>query len=121
MTRDPRERSRLRGAVAVGLALLASGCSFRIVRPAPARDEWPNPVLASSSQVGCTDSPAPPIVDTGVAGVLGSIAYIERHSGSPPLTIGIGLAALPFLVSAIYGYIDTAQCRRYERLFTPAP
>jgi hypothetical protein len=117
MTRDPRGRSHGPRALALGLSLLASGCSFRLVRPAPATDDWPNPVLPTSSQVECTDSLAPPIGDTGVTAALGTLTYVERHSGSPAVTYAIGLAAIPFLVSAIYGYIETQHCRHYQSRF----
>jgi hypothetical protein len=118
MPRSPRDRSRV---AALCLAALASGCSFRIMRPAPPASEWPNPVLPSSSQLECTDSFAPPIGDTGVTAALGTIATLERHSGSPAVTAGIGLAAIPFLISAIYGYVEAIQCHRYDARFTPSP
>jgi hypothetical protein len=91
------------------------------MRPAPPASEWPNLVLPSSSQLECTDSLAPPIGDTGVTAALGTIAYLERNSGSPAVTAGIGLAVIPFLISAIYGYVETIQCRRYDSRFTPSP
>jgi hypothetical protein len=106
-------------AFAFGLGLGLAGCSFKLMRPPPARGDWPDPVTPSSSQEKCTRSPAPPGVDTSVALILGTLSYVESDSGSrrwfTPVT---GAAALPFLASAIYGYWNMGRCRQYQSLFT---
>jgi hypothetical protein len=33
------------------------------------------------------------------------------------IAVGFGIAAIPYLASAIYGYIETSRCRRYDSLF----
>src|SRR5258706_11770070 len=63
------------------LALALGGCSFLLVKPAPSPEEWPNPVVASSSEDKCTASAIPAAADTFMAGTLGTLAYIERNSG----------------------------------------
>lgn len=85
--------------------------------PAPPRREWPDPVVPSSSESRCTDVLALPIADTIVGTSLGTLSYLERHSGSPEITIGLGVGAIPPLVSAVYGYVQTSRCRRYRALF----
>jgi hypothetical protein len=104
-------------ATTVGLTPFASGCSFKLVRPAPAPADWPNPVVPSSSQQGCTASLAPPAADTAIFGGLAGVAVLERHAGSTAITAGLALSSIPFLVSAVYGYVTTANCRRYDHLF----
>jgi hypothetical protein len=104
-------------AVVFGLGL--GGCSFKVMRPPPARGDWPDPVTPSSSQAKCTRSPAPPVLDTSVALILGTLSYVERDSGSRRwFTPATGAAALPFLASAIYGYWNMGRCRQYQSLFT---
>jgi hypothetical protein len=105
---------------ALGLASLAlGGCSFKILRPPPARGDWPDPVTPSSSQARCSITLGPPIVDTTAALTLGTLSYVERNSGSARwFTPAAGLAALPFLASAIYGYWNAGRCRQYQSLFT---
>jgi hypothetical protein len=112
-----REGRRLPRAAFLLLAILSSSCSFVIVRPAPPREDWPEPVRPDSSEDKCTDSIAPPVADLVFSSILGSLTYIERNSGSPALTIGIGIAAVPPLVSSIWGFAKTAQCRRYKARF----
>ncbi|HSZ81846.1 MAG TPA: hypothetical protein VLA14_06170, partial [Polyangia bacterium] len=93
----------LRRAVLL-LALTSTGCSLKFVRPAPPRADWPSPVTSDSSQEGCTDLTALPVADT-IAGVgFGTIGLLERHSGSRAIAFGLDLTAIPFLVSAGYGY-----------------
>ena len=103
------------------LALLVGGCSFRVVKPAPPPSTWPDPVRADSSEQACTDSIGLPVVDTIIGGSLGTLTYIERDAGSRLITIGIGVATVPYLASAIYGYIQTARCRHYKSRFRPEP
>ncbi len=116
---SPRSARSLVAGAAGLTALALGGCSFKILRPPPARADWPDPVTPSSSQAKCTRSPAPPLLDTGVALTFGSLSYIERNSGTSrwftPMT---GLAAVPFLASAIYGFWNVGRCRQYQSLFT---
>jgi hypothetical protein len=115
-----RRQRRRRGTgrvLAVALAGALEGCSFQFIHPAPPHVEWPDPVVAESSQVRCTDLVGLPIMDTVVSGSLGALAYIEREAGSHTITVGLGLAALPYLASAIYGYVQTSRCRRYKSIF----
>ncbi|HVX93616.1 MAG TPA: hypothetical protein VHK47_01800 [Polyangia bacterium] len=113
-----RERSPrcLRAILAAALASSA-GCSFAKMQPAPPPATWPDPVTPSSSETRCTASFGPPIVDS-VAGVtLGTIGYFERNSGSPQIALIFGLGAIPYLASAVYGYINADRCHRYQSLF----
>jgi hypothetical protein len=141
MTPRARERTRPRARLAALLALsLAPGsgaCSFYKVRPPPPPSEWPEPVLPSSSEEKCTATIGPPIADTVIGVTFGTIAYIERNATkfeydyktTPPVLVptadnfsrGIaltfGIAAVPYLASAIWGYVETSRCRRYQSLF----
>src|SRR5262245_8200438 len=89
--------------LAIAAVFISAGCSFRLVRPAPPRSEWPNPVLPSSSEERCTESVIPVVADAAFGTIFASLAYIERNSGAPEVALGIGIASVPFLVSAIYG------------------
>jgi hypothetical protein len=119
MTRaHPRSPRTKIVAGALGLAMLAlGGCSFKVVRVPPARGDWPDPVTPSSSQEKCTRTLAPPLLDTSVTIIFGTLSYIERDSGARAFTPIAGAAALPFLASAIYGYWSTGRCRQYQSLF----
>jgi hypothetical protein len=123
MTRDrPTARRAPRALVAcAALLALEPACSFRYNYPAPARATWPNPVVPESSQERCTSSYGPAVVDTVLGGGLAGIAYVERGSGSHTITILLGLASIPFLVSAVYGYVQTPRCRDYQALFGQHP
>jgi len=116
-----RRASRRKVVVAAFVALLVGGCSFQVVKPAPPPSTWPDPVRADSSEHPCTDSIGLPVVDTIIGGSLGTLTYIERDAGSRLITIGIGIATVPYLASAIYGYIQTARCRHYKSRFRPEP
>jgi hypothetical protein len=101
----------------VGAALGSSGCSFLIVRPPPARADWPDPVTPHSSQLRCTSTVAPPVIDATVALGLGTLAYVERDSSVRVFSPIVAAAALPYLVSAFYGAFEVTRCRSYEGLF----
>jgi hypothetical protein len=45
------------------------------------------------------------------------LTYVERNSGSQIVTLGLAVAAVPFLVSAVYGYVEADRCRRYQGRF----
>jgi hypothetical protein len=102
------------------VALGSGGCSFAIMRPPPARDSWPNPVTAHSSQERCSNIASPPIADTVVGAGFGTLGFVERNSGSPKVAFVLGASAVPYLVSAIYGYVALARCRSYVSRFDPA-
>jgi hypothetical protein len=115
-----RARRSTTGALALLALALAPGsfaCSFKVIRPAPPPSTWPDPVVASSSQERCTSTMGIPAADTVITAGLGTLTYIERDAGSRAITIGIGAATIPFLVSAIYGYVETARCKRYQARF----
>jgi len=116
-----RRAPRRKVAGAVVFSVLVGGCSFRIVKPPPAPSTWPDPVSADSSEQRCTETIGLPIVDTVIGGSLGTLTYIERDAGSRLITIGIGVATVPYLASAIYGYIQTARCRHYKSRFRAEP
>src|SRR5215831_4521737 len=103
--------------LSLAVAVAGSGCSFKLLRPAPPRSEWPNPVLPSSSEERCTDSVLPPVGDATFGAIFGGLSYIERNSGAPQIAIGLGVAAVPLLVSAVYGFVTVSRCRSYEKLF----
>jgi hypothetical protein len=115
--RGPRRGLGPTRALALALVLALGGCSFRLIHPAPPHAEWPDPVVAESSERACTDLVGLPIIDTVVAGSLGTLAYVERDAGSHTITLGLGLASIPFVASAIYGYVQTARCHRYKSIF----
>ena len=106
-------------AVAVAVTLASSGCSFRLVRPAPPRSEWPDPVLPSSSEERCTESPLPVVADATMGTISGGLGFIERNSGSPEIAIVLGVAAVPLLISAVYGAVTVSRCRSYKTRFHP--
>lgn len=107
-------RPRLFTMLALGLVIAWSGCSFRIVRPAPPREEWPVRGAGSFSEVPCTSTPAPPIVDLGLAAGLGTLGFIERNSGTPNVALGFALLSIPFLASSVYGALRVGGCHRYR-------
>jgi hypothetical protein len=108
-------------AYCLASTLVLGGCSFvpKLVVPAPPSQDWPDPARPDSysTRDRCTSSLFPPIVDTGMAVSLGTLTYIERNSGFPPTTYALGVAGAGFLVAAIYGYVTTNQCRRYNSRF----
>jgi hypothetical protein len=120
-------------AVSLVLALATGGCSFMRLRPPPPPSTWPNPVLPDSSEQRCTTTFGPPILDTVVALGFGTISYVERDSVvystvggmvvKEPSDFGRGVAvvfgigALVAAASAVYGYVETSRCRRYQALF----
>jgi hypothetical protein len=98
------------------LALAFAGCSFKVVMPPPQPSEWPPTPTHGAPEARCTSSVFPPAADTTAALVLDSVAVIERNG--PRITpIIFAAASIPAIASAIYGYVVTAECRRYLRLF----
>jgi hypothetical protein len=100
--------------VLVALTLLAKGCSFALIERAP--DEG----YARETHVGCTSSYGLPVLDTvitaGAAG--GAVASFAKEpsddgvSKAPYILLGVAavVAAVPFLMSAAYGYAEVADC-----------
>jgi hypothetical protein len=123
MIAPPARDRRRRRALGCGLALLAAsgGCSFKIIKPPPPASEWPSPSVPSTSERACTNIIGIPILDTIVASGLGVIAYRERVFDQTSNEVLLAAGALPFLASAIYGYVETARCSRYQASFRQAP
>jgi hypothetical protein len=133
MTGPARARRALRRARVVSLALALSmgGCSFMRVRPPPPPTTWPDPVLPESSELPCTPTLGPPILDSVVSVGFGTIAFVERNAShydpatgayvadvpGRSIAAGFGLASIVAAASAIYGYVETSRCRRYKALF----
>jgi hypothetical protein len=113
-----------RSGAVVAAVLLASGCSFLVVR-GPRADRPPNLPPA------CTELPIAPVVDTGLA-VLAAVGAITAHrrldtnEGSEfPNNdflrmqrtfsiIGLVLEA----ASGTYGFVKTTRCRRARNAFS---
>lgn len=102
-------------ALLTALVLAHCGCSFCFVTPA-----------APPSKRECTSSRVAPVLDsvfggyqivrTGHAILAPDEVYEEL--GVPreaDIAVGAGLTAL-FVGSAIYGYVKTAECERYEAM-----
>jgi hypothetical protein len=103
------------------LPLAAGACSFRLATPPPPPSEWPRAGHTDVQRERCTSSLVPPIVDTVATGAVATAAILERdvHVSWVPITLGV--AALGPAISAVYGYIVTAECRHYERQFEAPP
>ena len=103
-----------RAALVVASTLLANGCSFALLEAAPDQG------YSRRSQVTCTESYALPVVDTAIAaaaagGAAASFAKEPSDDGvsKVPYTLaGVAavVAAVPFLMSAVYGYVEVADC-----------
>jgi hypothetical protein len=106
-----------RALVIVCLATVIGGCSFRFAMPPPPPSEWPPTPKRGSPEARCTSSVFPPVVDTSAAALLVSLAILERNAQSRPTPFVLGIAAIPVLAGAIYGYVVTAECRRYQKMF----
>jgi hypothetical protein len=112
-------RSRIELAVvALGAGLTCAGCSFTFVTPPPSRSAGSEP----RPNVECTTSNVAPIVDSVVTSYeTFRVAYAAfgpdsayRDSPIPrdaDLALGVAFGGA-FLASAIYGYVNTARCRR---------
>lgn len=102
----------------MSLVVSSTGCSFIFVKPPPS----PEPGTTSAGPGRCTSSKVAPVLDTLFTGLEGArIVYAATAADSvysdpkQPLSrgtdiaLGVGFAAL-FLSSAVYGYINTAEC-----------
>jgi hypothetical protein len=104
------------------LALAAGACSLRFATPPPPPSEWPRAGHTDVQRERCTASVVPPLVDTAATGALATAALLDRDVHATWVPIVLGVAALGPAISAVYGYIVTAECRHYERQFeTLAP
>jgi len=129
--------------VAIGVVLMAGGCSWLMVAgPPPASQPVagagpPSQVAPLRSPVGCTRQKFAPIVDTVFASMFGAGAAITLPAGAVVLAtangddynqffggmlLGVSLVyaamATPFILSARSGYRDVAACRdAYIRAF----
>lgn len=99
------------------LALATAGCSFRVVMPPPPPSEWPRAQVRGTPEERCTSSITPPVIDTAAGTLLAGLAVLERNARTEITPIALGAAALPAFASAIYGFIMTAECRRYQGRF----
>jgi hypothetical protein len=116
-------RPRLAPTVALGLTIAmttTTGCSFRLVRPAPPREDWPARGSGNTSEVRCTATLAPPVVDFTLAAGVATLGYVERNSGTSTAALGLALLSLPFLASSIYGTYNITKCRRYQSAIVDA-
>jgi uncharacterized membrane protein len=104
--------ARLAGTSA--LVLVTSGCSFLFVTPPP----------SPPSRRECTTSRLAPVLDSIAAGyeifrtgyAIAAPDEVYDRIGVPreaDIAVGAGLSAL-FVGSAIYGYVNTAECERVE-------
>lgn len=86
--------------------LVAGGCSWALVEPPPRYDSGARPLA-------CTTSWAPPVADTVLATALagGAVTSVVAEL-SPAVLIATVLAAVPYGVSAWYGYPRVDRCRR---------
>jgi len=122
--------SRLSGLVtvsALGLFIQSTGCSFAFVENAPPQAEWPRDATSLETRSPCTESTKPAFTDgaiaAGLAGLSAMAWLVSRHPGPDSegdiperfLTAAMLVAAVPFLISAIYGFMEIDRCREYRR------
>jgi hypothetical protein len=99
------------------VALALGGCSFRLALPPPPPSEWPSASKHVDSMERCTPWLFPPIADTAIALLFGSLVYLERNASTPLVPVGLAVTTVAIGTSAGYGYIVATECRRYQRLF----
>jgi hypothetical protein len=91
---------------------LTPACSWVLVQSMP--EDYEN-----REYVDCTTNTTAPVVDTVFTLInLGSTAYLERQDNVPNkgAALGVGvLAAAVWGASAVYGYVETAECAGYRR------
>lgn len=91
---------------------LPGGCSWVLVQSMP--DDYENREF-----VDCTTNTTAPVVDTIFTLInVGSTVYLGRHDNVPNkgAALGVGvLAAAVWGASAVYGYVETAECAAYRR------
>jgi hypothetical protein len=103
------------------LSLAAGACSFRFAVPPPPPSEWPRAGHTDVQRERCTASVVPPVLDTAATGALATAAILERDVRASWVPITLGVVALAPAISAVYGYIVSAECRHYERQFEAPP
>ncbi|MFZ5896612.1 MAG: hypothetical protein ACOY0T_36490 [Myxococcota bacterium] len=120
-------RTALRPAVLAAILLaLNSGCSFLFV--SPPRDQSPGAAPGK-----CTTSQAAPVVDSLLTGAeivrtvyaASADSSVYENPNQPlsrgaDIALGVGFTAL-FLGSAIYGFSNTASCRKAKHQFLESP
>jgi hypothetical protein len=104
-------RARAVGVLA-SLAVGAPACSFIFVEPLPATHH-------RGDRTECTSSLTSPIVDSAFAlGYVGTAAYIGTRDNisnkAPAVALALVDAAVT-LSSAIYGYVETGECRAAQQ------
>jgi hypothetical protein len=91
---------------------LTPACSWVLVQSMP--EDYEN-----REYVDCTTNTTAPVVDTVFTLInLASTAYLERQDNVPNkgAALGVGvLAAAVWGASAVYGYVETAECASYRR------
>jgi hypothetical protein len=100
--------------VAAVFALSGSGCSWAFVQKAP------DPVMAPTYPISCTDSKAAPVLDTICAGYFVANGLVwagsddEANKGTG-VAVSAGFLALCAL-SAMHGYGATSRCEQVKSL-----
>jgi len=96
----------------LGILSLTPACSWALVQSMPGDYE-------NREYVDCTTNTTAPVVDTIFALLnVGSTVYLERRDDVPNkgAALGVGvLAAAVWGASAVYGYVETAECAAYRR------
>ena len=117
---EPAEPTRAKAVrvapITVALMLaalwLTPACSWALVQSMP--EDYEN-----REYVDCTTNTTAPVVDTIFALLnVGSTVYLERQDDVPNkgAALGVGiLAAAVWGASAVYGYVETAECAAYRR------
>jgi hypothetical protein len=98
------------------IAVLVIGCSFIGV-------SGPPDPISTTYQGGCTDHYSLPVIDSVIAtgGIAAAIAGVASDDPDSDVHAGAlfggaaGLAALPFVISALVGYRSVADCRAKKR------
>jgi hypothetical protein len=109
-------------AVALGVALMVSGCSFLLVNGPPSPPPTQGPVHCDSSAVrpNLLDLAAGTVLGLGTFAIYYGAAIDESRPSSEqktpvlPALFGIAAAA-PFYASAYIGYRRTRRCRDVKR------
>lgn len=115
-TRSRRFRSRRMtvSAVLVASTLLSNGCSFALIERAPDQG------YARGAHVRCTRAYGLPVLDTAItagwaAGAVASFGKDPSDDGVAKVSYTLAgvaavVVAVPFLISAAYGYVEVADC-----------
>lgn len=100
--------------ITVAFALTGSGCSLAFVQRAP------DPVLAPTYPISCTDAKAAPVLDAICAGyfVANGLAWAASNDTANKGTgIGVSVALLALCgLSAVNGFQNTSRCEQVKSL-----